>query len=265
MSEHDAREHILICLAAGDRKIGDGAVNFAIEATNRNSIQGRFKFSVAVASGIRGYAQMRNTCVKEFLESPCSRLWFVDDDVIPPLDKRLCGNKDGVFQLLDVDADIAIAPYPFVGNFSPVYMHYEDPNTMEKMKQGEGEGPVLDVTGVGMGCTIIKRRVLEDRRMWYPTSYKGVENPPKIHDQTGETGALPPVFRFQFKPDGRALQGEDFDFCIRAKRLGYSIKFHSGLVCGHLKYVDILWARQLIESQLGQAKFNEVREALHVR
>ena len=257
VTDHKTPELIFICIPAGDGRIGAGAVQFALQATMQNMVQDKYKFSTFLPTEIRGYARMRNLCVKLFLESPCDRLWFFDEDVVP---------HEKVFNLLEVDADIAFAPYPAVETFNPVLVKLKDLNRIEAGPSQEGkEGPIRDIHGCGMGCTIIKRRVLEDRHMWYSTKYSNRSDPPTIMDLADDPDSLPPIFRYHFKPDGGPLMGEDHDFGIRASRLGYSIKCDLRIVNDHMKFVALNDARKIINQENSEAKLKQVQDAVLVQ
>jgi len=248
------REHILLAPSAGDRRYSDGLLGFIASALNKNSDPySPHRFSTVIASNIRGYAAMRNFCADRFLKSNCSRLWFLDDDIMPPLN---------IFQLLETDADICVAPYPFIGNMRPVYLHYADPVSMTGLVEPKSDGKALDVTGVGMGCTLIRRVVLEDTRMRYSTKY--IASNGKEMDQKDEKGSLPPIFRFHLKPDGQAELGEDFDFSMRAKRLGYSVKVRPDIPCDHLKRIGLNEARKIVEDQVGEDAVSQLRSVMRV-
>ena len=52
-----------------------------------------------VPSGLRPIPYARNHCVKAFLASDCSHLWFVDADTLPPpdaLDNLLSADVDAI-------------------------------------------------------------------------------------------------------------------------------------------------------------------------
>lgn len=253
---HERPERILICIAAGDGTIGSGVVGFAINAVSQNVHNGPFKFSVYLAENIRGYAHMRNTCVKLFLNSPCDRLWFLDEDVVLPAN---------AFELLAVDADIALGPYPSIEEMRPIVMSMKDPHDISAgLCEPPEDGPIQTITACGMGCTIIRRKVLEDRRMWHSAIYTDLSG--KECNQADETDALPPVFRFRFKPDGSQLHGEDLDFGLRATRLGYSVKMHTGILCDHVKSIGLNEARRRINNEQDGRRLDNFNKSIeHIK
>ncbi len=239
------KEHILVVVPTLDRWVTESIALFFAKAAHLNYDAGYpYKFSLVAPHSLLGYANMRNRCAKVFLDSPCSRLWFVDADTIFPAD---------IFELPKVDADIVTLPYPFIGTMAPAVCNYVDINDFSKgMLPIEFVDGVADVNGTGMGCTLIRRKVLEDPAMRYATTYITPDG--KMGDLADEPDEAPAIFRYWMKPNGQTLQGEDFDFCIRAKRLGYSVKIRGKSQCGHLKTVDLNDAFKRVEAALQQRR-----------
>lgn len=120
----------------------------------------------------------RDRIVKKALANPeTDYVWFIDSDIVIP--------KDALEKLIAIDADIVSASYPFKDDFGTVV----------------GD----DVTGVGMGCCLIKRSALE-----------------KIMDE----------YKTCFHP--MSCIGEDISFCMRAKNLGLNIVLTSAVICKHV-------------------------------
>jgi len=71
--------------------------------------------------------------------------------------------------------------------------------------------------------------------MWYPAEYTRLDGTKtRLRDDEA-----PPIFRFHTKPNGDCDIGEDFAFCWKARRLGYSVKLDTRILMGHLKSVDL--------------------------
>jgi hypothetical protein len=117
---------------------------------------------------------------------------------------------------------------------------------------------VQEIDAAGAACLLVRRRVLEDRRMWLPTAYATADGHARdLGDEMEDPEWAPPVFRCWRKPNGHIYRGEDIDFVWRARQLGYTARVHLGAVFGHVKRIDLnqvgeLWARQ-IEGRLGEA------------
>lgn len=225
------KEHIMVVVPTRNRWVTESIACFFAHAAHKNYDDNfPYAFTVSTLGEIEGYAAVRNMAVKRFLESPCERLWFIDNDTILPED---------IFSLPYIDGDIVTLPYPFVGTMTPAIVNYKDIDDFDKgmLDVKPDVYGLADVNGTGMGCTLIRRKVLEDERMRYPTTY--VSGDGKQMDQADDPNAAPPIFKFLRKPDGSWDLGEDYDFCIRAKRLRYSIKIRMTSICGHLKTIDL--------------------------
>uniref|UniRef100_A0A6M3KD75 Glycosyltransferase n=1 Tax=viral metagenome TaxID=1070528 RepID=A0A6M3KD75_9ZZZZ len=132
------------------------------------------------------------------------------DMIIPP---------DALFRLADLDADIAYSLYCWRRGRHRWSAYTELNGTTGKSicegpdKGREVWGKTLDVAGVGLGCTLIKRRVLEAVKF-------RVEEPTKAHISC------------------------DWWLAHDAGKLGYSQRADLGVVCGHLSYQPtprIIW------------------------
>jgi hypothetical protein len=193
-------------------------------------------FAISIYNGLKGVSYARNTICDDFLKTDYDALWFFDYDCQPW--------KDSVepTELLQVDADIVGGVYPLL-QLDPVKQtmrfHYivgdEKGHPMELPPEG-----VAEVHYVGMGCTLIKRHVLQDRQM--------------LLDPFANPVCL---FREEYWPTGKLKMTEDFDFCDRAKKLGYSVKCHSGVKFGHVNSVDL----QIFHSLMPQMSMKMLESA----
>jgi hypothetical protein len=141
---------------------------------------------------LRAYRRLREV----FLAGPYDALWIVENDVIPP--------PDALAKLLAVPADIVYGVYLFRRG-TPVInvMHPHTRNSITDNPTawaiGLRAGAVVDCGGLGFGCTLIRRPVLE-------------------------------------RLDFRTLDaGGDADSCLAvdAPLHGFSQAAHLGVVCGH--------------------------------
>jgi len=196
-------------------------------------------FLIEVAKSPVEYA--RNVLVGAFLKSDCDKLWFIDEDMLP---------DSSVARLLHSDADITCArmykfdhPNPAEGKevgLGLCAMTKIETNLYRPLAPSLGDTAIQECDAVGTACTIINRRVLEDRRLWTDNIYTTVDGKTidgNVPDDAREYA--PAVFRYPRGPNGVGIMGEDIDFCVRAKALGYSIKVDLNAVCGHWKSIDI--------------------------
>jgi hypothetical protein len=184
----------------------------------------------------------RNLLVQEFLKTDCDRLWFLDADMLPapPFSARI----------LDIEGDIVGAAVPIIRSNQIITNTFlRNDNSPSGVGTAIPTDPTVTmiegVDAVGTGCMVIKRKVLEDSRMRLPGEYR---------DQKGKKQHLgkddaPPIFRFRRKPNGAPLSGEDVDFCLRAKKLGYSVTADYNMDFGHLHLHDIRVIVKVLEKQ----------------
>jgi hypothetical protein len=175
----------------------------------------------------------RNKICGEFLRSKCDVLWMIDDDTLPP---------PNLAELMSVDGDIVTPiivgaqtlPNGKLGIFNVSYMKNAkgDWRTMDWEVRNTG---ILDIDSAGTGCLMIRRHVIEDERMRLPKRFIDLFGEERELEDTDP----PALFEIKRKPNGEWLCGEDLSFCDRARSLGYSIKLHTGVVCGHLKQIDL--------------------------
>ena len=198
-----------------------------------------FKFLMEMGRSPVEYA--RNVLVGQFLRTDCEKLWFMDEDMLP---------TSSVARLLYSDADIIAArmykfdhPNPDAGTqvgLGLCAMTKASNGLFSPLMPSVGENSVQNCDAVGTGCTVITRRVLEDRRLWFPNIVAEINKP--VVDGNVDCGTgdyAPAIFRTQRAPNGKGIMGEDIDFCVRAKALGYSIQVDLNAVCGHFKTIDV--------------------------
>ena len=165
----------------------------------------------------------RNMAVRQFLNSQAEWLLFVDDDtVIPP---------DTIERLLAVDKPIIAAVQPLmlegylVANVMPLPTTADPvPYWTPWLKWKPDADPFL-IRYCGFGCVLIHRRVFEDCG-W-----------PWFHEDPGDEL-------------GRNNVTEDVYFCRKARRAKFQVWCHPGVVCGHIKRVDLrdVYPRQSIRN-----------------
>ena len=221
------KEHIAIAVPSLTGAIPLPLAEFIAMATAENHNEcSPFGFTLIPVVRKQPYELARNIAVREFLKTEASRLWFIDDDMIPFPGRSV--------QLLRGEADIVVGAYVRAGartdnTIDLTVLLFQDAKndrgeeTFRSVPYSAREG-FFPIKSGGTGCMLIKRRVLEDPRMMYPSTYtdwRGIER-----DQFDEDDAPPPIFRTHRKPNGDTDLGEDHDFCRRAGLLGYSIHGH---------------------------------------
>lgn len=236
-------EHIRVAVPTIDGYMTSNLAEFtlALERASRES-GSPVRFSTFFIGGLNPVEYARNVCVGDFLKSGADRLWFIDADMLPraslahlfQIDADIVAGRmlkfDHANDIKGSEAGIALCAMRYVeasGKFKPIV-----PNN--------GDLAVQDVDGVGTATMLIRRRVLEDKRMWLDGKYSGLLDKPGDCAVEGDgLRFAPPIFRTTRKPNGEGIMGEDLDFCQRAGKCGYSIKVHLGAECGHFKPVDL--------------------------
>ena len=146
----------------------------------------------------------RNQIVKRFLETEMDYLLMLDND---------CVANGKLLELADYDKDI-------IGGVSFGYLKQMlVPFVMKKKLTGKYDvidinknSGVIECDAIGSGNMMIARRVLEE---------------------------LPFPFRNEYDPEGIKTRGLDFNFCRRAKKLGYRVWVDTDMLVSHWTTVDL--------------------------
>ncbi|MEK6957772.1 MAG: hypothetical protein AABW99_02240 [archaeon] len=145
----------------------------------------------------------RQQTLNLFLESDCEYLFFLDSDMVFP---------PNIFDLLkEKDEDIISALY-FSRNDpeNPVFRIHKDGKVMKVIDYPENR--IFKVDSVGMGCCLIKRKVIEKMTE---------DNPGKFLFDTPQI-------------DKNNCMGEDVFFCNLATKSGFEVKVDSSIIVGHV-------------------------------
>lgn len=134
----------------------------------------------------------REQAAKYLLESGCDSLLFIDSDMVVPMDL--------VPRLIEADKDIVSGlAFKRVPGYEPcTFKKCDREGTEFYLDYPKG---LIEVQGVGMACTLIKRKVFEIL-------------------QTPYFFPMPNI-------------GEDLAFCVRAREAGFRIFCDTELICGH--------------------------------
>lgn len=232
------KKHILIAIPSRNSLVHIPVATFASEAIKQNSHRNcPYWFSVAMLEAVEPTEYARNILVSVALDHKhkVDAIWFVDEDMKPTFPDS--------FAMLDIDSDITAGVAPILSKDigKPSFTW----NLYREIQKGEGEkdtsffpvglngGKPMEVDGVGTACMIIKRHVLEDKRLWL---------------QEERVDNIVPMFRWPRAITGATLGTDDLDFCRRARALGYKITVSPSVRWGHLKEVDLMWIMQKIQS-----------------
>ena len=151
----------------------------------------------------------RNRLVRDFLETDCEQLIFLDADVFwRDADmRRLIEHKAdivaGIYPLKSADEDYPVAPLPG-----------------DRWANAEG---LVEVAGVPTGFLKIRRAVLE--RLYEPAQkHRSKED--------GHGRLLIPVL-FERSLNGLSRRGGDYEFCRKAREVGFKIYVDPMMQLGH--------------------------------
>lgn len=119
---------------------------------------------------ISGYAvdQARNIACKEFMQSQCDYLFFVDGDIIV--------TEQAFEKLMEIDKDIATAVYNKKSLLTKetTICIIDDKQNFVTMLQDQIKPETFKIMGCGFGCVLIKRdviRILMDKCNGTPFKY----------------------------------------------------------------------------------------------
>jgi len=146
----------------------------------------------------------RNTIVKEFLETEYDYLLMMDGDCIP---------TDKILDLADYDKDImgAVCFGYLKKMLVPFVMKIKKDGKYNILDIGQNSG-VVECDAIGSGVIMIARRVLED---------------------------IPFPFRNEYDTEGIKTKGLDFNFCKRAKDIGYKVWADTDMLVSHWTTMDL--------------------------
>lgn len=172
-------------------------------------LQGKHDITTYI-SAMKDIGAHRNVVAKEFLKTDMEYLLMIDSDNPPP---------ENVLDLVDLDKDVISCPTPINMNWNGVtniYWNVFGDDGYPRKDTGSG---LEEVIGVGTGCILIHRRVLEALKWPFTT----------IRD----------------KSDMR-VRGTDLAFSQRVIEAGFKLYTHWDYPCRHYKDIDLLTIKDKI-------------------
>ena len=168
------------------------------------------RLDLEVFSGNCHIDDSRNRLVRDFLESDCDELIFIDGDVTwldCDLKKLIEHDRDivaGIYPLKNDDEDYPVAPLPG-----------------ERWAESDG---CVEVAGVPTGFLKIRRRVFEKL-------YDTVPQHRSREDGYGRM-LIPVLFERTLK--GLSRRGGDYEFCRKAREAGFRVYVDPSMQLGHI-------------------------------
>jgi len=147
-----------------------------------------------------------NDIFDRFLKTDCTHVWLVNADCeLPP---------HALEELIRLDVDVASGVSPTHNDWNETTVGWELPEgglrfyrRMDIVNRIVGE---KETVTTGNFCTLIKKRAL----LRYSPHYEPL--------------------RFQVKRERKYIYGPELQFFIDAAEMGFSIRIHGGVFCGHL-------------------------------
>jgi len=231
------KEHILVCLLTYRDSVNVSFLWWIDQLRNLNSDEKHPRtYEIMYVPGLRPVSFARNVAATNFLNHPTAdRLWFIDDDLVPTENslKIFDSNADivsGLYWLLlmkDGNPNLSTAIYTKSG------AAFEQINPKNRLIGQD----IVNIDAAGTGTLLIKRKVLEDKRMLNSMEYLSAEGYPA---QLSNEEAIP-LFKTLYKANGSEERSEDIDFVWRAKQLGFSCEAVLDARFFHKKEVLIDW------------------------
>lgn len=187
------------------------ACSFALARSREALAAVGIQSAILILQGNCHVDDARNSIVRDFLESDCTELVFLDADVtFEPKD---------LVQLCQRDCDIVGGVYPYRregGETMPVRL----------MEGGEVRDGLREVEGLPTGFMKIKRHVLERMAQFRPWYFDKIYPTHLIFNRS--------------EPDAEHTRwGGDLDFCRRARDMGFGIFADEELRLGHVAKIII--------------------------
>ena len=189
------------------------------------------KFVVRASDSI--IARARNVIATTFLESDCSDLIMIDDDV--------AWQQGAIARMIAHPVDLVAGAYPARGeNAGPPFIMRPIQTEKNEIFFDKKTG-LIEVEGVPAGFLRISKRAMTDladarKDRWY-------------EDQTAPGMKIRDLFDFAFEPDTHCYFSEDYTFCRRYREIGGQVwvdpelmLHHTGSKCYSGKLGD--WLRE---------------------
>ena len=168
-------------------------------------------FQLGMVAGSAVVQWARDEVVDLFIKSDATRLFWIDSDMVwePEQFMRLLA--------LSQYRDVICGSYPAKKDQPTFYVNFD-----EEAGLVQGEYGLLEINGIGLGFTVMHRRVVEQL----------VAGAERVRDDVTHRD-LAAVFRIGRTPDGRR-QGEDMAFFQDIRGLGHKIWLDPTIDLGHV-------------------------------
>jgi len=211
MVDSGIRKKIFIAIPSSTGQIASSLVQNLIAWTH----DPRYVVKLYTPTGLFPLDNARNRTVKEFLETDFDYLWWIDDDIVPPInamDKLVQADKDAIGAVCYSMKDENGAYFPY-----PVTLRY---NEDKKYIVHYGNG-IEEVDATGGACVMVKRKI-----------YEAIERP----------------YEFTYYPDGTLSLTCDFRIWQKIQEKGFKLFIDFSLHCDHIRTCRIKGINDLLVS-----------------
>jgi hypothetical protein len=203
--------NLMVAIPAYDGKLAITAA-FSLPVLALDSVKYGFEIHLAHISGSSIITRARNILVKQFMESDCTDLLFIDADI-----HFKAGDVLRILAMSD-DKDVVAGAYPRRGGSTAFFTDIDyGPNDEVYMDDG-----LLRVKRIGTGFMLIRRHVLETLHNKHPEWAYFVDSENCYHYSI-----------FDFKSTKHGYVGEDYLFCDRVREAGFKVHLDPEINLGH--------------------------------
>jgi len=240
-----AGRKLMIAIPCYDGKVNIGTA-FALASIGRHLEHYGARLSFAEVTGCSIVSRARNILVKQFLDSDCTDLLFVDSDVVI--------NTDAVLRLMAVSSgrDVVAGTYPSRTTSGKIFsgLYLDD----DKMPIADENG-LLKAKMAATGFMLIRRHVVTELVGRHPewTYRADAMNPGRVEHALFDVGVI----------DG-AYIGEDIMFCQRAIAEGFTVYIDPEISLPHVGSHAFVkdFNKELLQPLLAAQKLKGQRDAV---
>ena len=200
------------------------AINLAKWATNTDM----YDIKIVPAAYMSPHDSARNFIIEAFLQSECNYLFMLDTQTVPVayyLDVMLVHNVDMV------SAVVQVVRHDGAGQPKLVPISHRLVDGMPRPFWAKGLQECFWTT---CACTLVKREVIKSLEF--------------------------PAFTWGYNEYGIRKQAEDFHFCQKVREAGFKIHVDFGLLCSHVKILDMKQINVMLLDTAKQGVINDATE-----
>jgi hypothetical protein len=239
-----AGRKLMIAIPCYDGKVNIGTA-FALASVGRHLEHFGARLSFAEVTGCSIVSRARNILVKQFLDSDCTDMLFVDADVVI--------NTDAVLRLMAVSTgkDVVAGTYPSRTSSGKIFAGlYLDDDKMPVMD----ENGLLKARMAATGFMLIRRHVVTTLVERHPEWTYGADamQPGRVEHALFDVGVI-----------DNAYIGEDIMFCQRAIAEGFTVYIDPEISLPHIgsHAFERDFSKELLQPLMAAQKMKDQRDA----